>query len=216
MRNTHKYMILGAALLLAGCSAITAPNGGPTPPIALTVLTITTTSLSNGTAGSSYSSSITASGGTTPYTYSASGLPSGMSIGSSTGAITGTPAQGSVGTASVAVTVLDSTQPTKQSATAKLSLTIQASKLVITTASLANATAGSSYSASITASGGTTPYTFKATGLPSGLSIGSSTGAITGTPAQSSVGTASVAITVTDSTQPTAQSTTATLSLTVV
>ncbi|MGA2050967.1 MAG: Ig domain-containing protein, partial [Terracidiphilus sp.] len=154
--------------------------------------------------------------GTTPYTYSASGLPSGLSISSSTGAITGTPAQNSVGTVTVVATITDSTRPTAQTSIAKLSLTIQASKLVITTASLSNATAGSSYSASIAASGGTTPYAFSASGLPSGLSINSSTGAITGTPAQNSVGTASVVITVTDSTHPTAQSAKATLSLTVI
>jgi len=213
MWNIRKCLIFGAVLLLAGCGSITRSTGGSNPPAALT---ITTTSLSNGIVGSSYSASITGSGGTTPYTYSASGLPSGLSISSSTGAITGTPAQGTVGISSVVVTVTDSTQPTAQSATATLSLTIQPTKLAIATISLPNATAGSSYSASISASGGVTPYTFSATGLPSGLSINSTTGAISGTPTQSSVGTASVVITVTDATQPTAQSATATLSLTVV
>ena len=212
MRNLGKGLIVGAAILLSGYNSLSATSGVSK---ALSALSITTTSLSHGIAGSSYSASIKGSGGTAPYTYSATGLPSGLSIGKSTGAITGTPAQSSVGTKSVAITVKDSTKPTAQSAKATLSLTVEPSKLIITTTSLSGATAGSSYKASIAASGGTTPYTYSATGLPSGLSLGSTTGAITGTPAQSSVGTKSVAITVKDSTKPTAQSATSTLSLTV-
>jgi hypothetical protein len=45
------------------------------------------------------------------------------------------------------------------------------------------------------ASGGTPPYTWSATGLPAGLSINSSTGQITGTP--STAGTSSVTVTAT-------------------
>jgi hypothetical protein len=89
-------------------------------------LTIATTSLPSGTAGAAYSGAVGASGGTTPYTFNASNLPSGLTINSSTGAIAGTPAPASVGTTSVAVTVTDSTQPSPQSATSNLSIAVNA------------------------------------------------------------------------------------------
>ena len=75
-----------------------------------------------------------------------------------------------------------------------------------TTLSLANpgnqtSTVGTAVSLTLSASGGTTPYTFSATGLPAGLSINSSTGVISGTP--TTTGTSSVTATVTDSATPT-------------
>jgi hypothetical protein len=212
MRRFCSCLLVGAAIFLAGCGSV---KKSTTPPVQPNPLSIATTSLPNGTVGAVYSSSVAASGGTTPYTFVASGLPGGLSISPSTGAITGTPAQSAAGTSAIAITVTDSTQPTAQSATASLSLSISPSKLAISTTSLPAATVGAAYSASIAATGGTTPYTFSATGLPSGLSISPSTGAITGTPAASSAGTAMVAIKVTDSGQPTPQSATADLSLTV-
>jgi hypothetical protein len=215
MRNLGNCLILAAAMVLTGCVATVKTSSGPSA----STLAITTTSLPGGTAGTAYSASITASGGVNPYAYSATGLPGGLSINGSTGAITGTPAAGSVGTASVVVSVTDSTQPKAQSAKATLSLAVVAavlpSQLTITTTSLPSGTVGGSYSASITASGGTTPYAYSATGLLAGMSISGSTGAITGTPAASSVGTASVAVTVTDATLPTAQTATSDLSLVV-
>ncbi|MBB5872715.1 subtilisin family serine protease [Allocatelliglobosispora scoriae] len=51
-----------------------------------------------------------ASGGTSPYTWSASGLPTGLSIGSSTGKVTGTAS--TAGTYNVTVTVTDSASKT--------------------------------------------------------------------------------------------------------
>jgi hypothetical protein len=54
--------------------------------------------------------------------------------------------------------------------------------VVITTQSLPDATKGIPYSQTLSASGGTGIYTWSATGLPSGLSIDSSTGTISGTP----------------------------------
>jgi hypothetical protein len=48
---------------------------------------------------------MTATGGTTPYTWSATGLPTGLSINSSTGLITGTASR--IGTYTVAVTAVD-------------------------------------------------------------------------------------------------------------
>jgi secreted trypsin-like serine protease len=58
-------------------------------------------------------------------------------------------------------------------------------------------TVGTAVSAGVTASGGTAPYTFSATGLPPGLSISSSTGTISGTP--TTVGSYSVTVTATAS-----------------
>lgn len=70
--------------------------------------------------GESYSDSVSASG-TQPITYSASGLPSGLSINSSSGAITGTPAVGSQGVYTVSLTASNGTAP---NATASGTITV--------------------------------------------------------------------------------------------
>jgi hypothetical protein len=62
-------------------------------------------SLPSGTQGTAYSKNLHAQDGTQPYTWSASGLPAGLSLGSSTGQITGTPS--SSGLFSPQVTVTD-------------------------------------------------------------------------------------------------------------
>jgi hypothetical protein len=207
-------LLAGATALLAGCGSFHTNTSGPG---SLSQLVLTTTSLPAATAGTTYSAAVAASGGATPYTFTATGLPSGLAVSASTGAITGTPAASAAGTASVTFTVTDSSKPTPQTATANLSITVgpaQANGLAITTSSLPLATVGEAYNTSISASGGAAPYTFTAMGLPSGLAIASS-GAITGTPAANSVGIAAVTFTVTDSTQPNPQTATANLNLTV-
>jgi len=93
------------------------------PPPQPSALSISTTDLSSGTAGGAYTASISAKGGTTPYTFSATGLPSGLSITSSNGSISGTPALNTAGTSVVSFAVSDSSQP-PQTATAKFNLTI--------------------------------------------------------------------------------------------
>ena len=217
MRHRAMCLLVGATALLTGCGSFTLKTTGGGSGSA-SKLAITTASLSAATVGAAYSATVAASGGTTPYTFNATGLPSGLTMSASTGAITGTPAGSAAGVASVAVTVTDATKPTPETATATLSLTVNAaapSTLAITTTTLPGGTVGAAYSGSIAATGGSPPYAFSATGLPSGLALSASTGAITGTPASSAAGTASVSFTVTDATKPSAQSATATLSLTV-
>jgi hypothetical protein len=67
-------------------------------------LAITTASAPNGTVGTAYTASFAASGGTAPYTFSATGLPDGLVM-SAAGAITGTPT--APGAATIVVTVKD-------------------------------------------------------------------------------------------------------------
>ena len=63
---------------------------------------------------------------------------------------------------------------------------------------LAGGTTASAYAETVTAQGGTSPYSFAVTAgaLPTGLSLNSSTGAISGTPA--ATGTFTFTVTVTD------------------
>jgi hypothetical protein len=174
------------------------------------LLTITTTALPAGIINQPYpATNILVSGGVTPYAWSATGLPPGLSIAPTTGVITGTPT--SVGTFTVSVTVADSGG---QTAVAGYVVSVSNPSLIITTTGLPSGATGQGYNAAISATGGVTPYTFSATGLPGGLSINASTGAITGTP--SSSGTSSVIVTVTDSGGKFAQTARATYSLTII
>ncbi|WP_228769644.1 proprotein convertase P-domain-containing protein [Actinokineospora alba] len=64
-----------------------------------------------GTVGTAVNKTNSVSGGTSPYTWSATGLPAGLSIASSTGTITGTPT--AAGTSNVTITATDSSSPAK-------------------------------------------------------------------------------------------------------
>ena len=268
-------------------------------------LAITTTAFNPATAtvGTGYSAlqAVTATGGQAPYSCSASGLPGGMAMNSSSCAIYGTPSAS--GTFNVTVTVTDSSTPQK-TASKVLILTVQpsapatpslssispgtiaqgtsyqnvtftgsnftasswpqfsinggsswawatsaptyssptsmtvgvnntvaqtiywrvcasngstscsgsqavsvqpaASPLTITTTAFnpATATVGTGYAAqaAIAATGGQTPYSCSASGLPGGMAMNSSSCAIYGTPSAS--GTFNVTVTVTDSSTP--------------
>lgn len=164
-------------------------------------LTITTSSLPGGTVGTPYTAQLSASGGTPPDVWSitSGSLPAGLSLNSSTGAITGTPT--ATANSTISVTVTDSTPQAANVRTANFSIVI-AGGFTITTSSLPNGTVGTRYSATLAASGGIGTYTWSiASGtLPLGLSLKSSTGAITGTP--SAVSSSTITFKVTDSASP--------------
>ncbi|HEV2246777.1 MAG TPA: putative Ig domain-containing protein [Terriglobia bacterium] len=159
-------------------------------------LTVTTTSpLPSGTINAAYSTTLTATGGTTPYAWSISSgtLPSGLSLASATGVISGTPTAG--GTSNFTVKVTDANSLT---ATQPLSLTVAATPPSVTTTSLPNGTQNTAYNTTLTASGGTTPYSWSVSSgtLPAGLTLASSTGVISGTP--TGTGTSNFTVQVTD------------------
>lgn len=116
-------ILTALAAILQGCAS-GGPNSSPveiTKPSAPAPLQITTTSpLASGQQGVAYSATLTATGGTAPYTWSVSAgaPPSGMTL-SSAGTLSGTPAAS--GPVSFTVKVTDGAA---QTATAPLQMTI--------------------------------------------------------------------------------------------
>ena len=155
-------------------------------------------SLGNGSVGVAYSASVSATGGTPPYTFSFSGLPGGVT-GNSSGSISGTPT--AAGTFSVTATVNDSKGGT---ASKTYTVVIGTAPLTIASASVGNGTVGTAITGSFSATGGVPPYTWSASGLPGGLAL-SSSGSLTGTP--TAPGTSSVSVSVKDSAGNTATTT---------
>ena len=129
--------------------------------------------------------------------YSASGLPTGLSVNSTTGVISGTASK--AGTYSVTLTGKDSTGPTG-SASFTWSVGSTSNTVTVTNPGSQSGTVGSATSLQISAtdsaSGQTLTYT--ASGLPAGLSINASTGLISGTP--TTANTYTVTVTATDTT----------------
>jgi hypothetical protein len=95
----------------------------PAPP-APAGMTLAATALPAGTVGSAYSGSLSATGGTPPYTWSVTGgsLPRGLRLNQATGVISGKPKQ--AGTTKFTITVTDSGTPVRESLSARFAITI--------------------------------------------------------------------------------------------
>ena len=148
------------------------------PPLSIT----RPSSLSPGTTGVAYAPVIfAASGGSgAGYTWSATGLPPGMSIDPSTGGFGGTPTAAGIFNSKFIVT--DSGNTTF-SVNLPLTINSVSSPLrFIGPVSLSAGTLGAAYGPVTFVASGGTGYTWSATGLPPGIGIDSSTGALGGTP----------------------------------
>jgi hypothetical protein len=129
-----------------------------------------------GTVGVATSLQMSATGGTPPYTWSASGLPAGLTINPSSGLISGTPT--TAATYNVTVTATGG-----GSGSTSFQWVISApGGPVVTNPGNRTGTVGVATSLQMSATGGTPPYTWSATGLPAGLTINASSGLISGTP----------------------------------
>ena len=159
-----------------------------------------------------YAQTFTATGGLGNYTFTLSPPnPSGLTLsatgsgGATTATLSGTPT--TYGSFPPTLQLTDGTNTVSH---CNYTLAISATALSILTTSLPNATVGVGYAASLTATGGTPPYSWAVTGngLPAGLNLtasGVGSGAISGSPG--SAGTSTFGVTVTDSLGSTASTT---------
>lgn len=182
-------------------------SGTTATPSALAVTSPST--LPNGTVSTPYSAQLAASGGTSPYSWSITSCAGACNTGlgfNASGLLAGTPQN--AGTSTFGFKVTDSVGNT---ASAALNITIGSapssapapspSALTITSpTAMPNGTVSTPYSATLTASGGTSPYTWTVASCSgacnSGLSL-SPSGVFSGTP--SAAGTSSYMVEVTDS-----------------
>lgn len=135
--------------------------------------------LSNGRVGQLYSRTISASGGNSPYSFEVENgnLPDGLTL-SSDGTLSGTPT--AEGNFNFTILAKDSF-----GCTGKRSYTIgiKCPSIAVSPSTLPNGRVGQLYSRTITASGGSSPYSFviESGNLPNGLTL-SSEGILSGTP----------------------------------
>jgi hypothetical protein len=170
-------------------------------------LTITTASpLPMGATSTPYSQALTVVNGTAPYTFSLvsnpNSLPAGLML-SASGVISGTPT--ATGTSNFTVQVRDSSTPTSASAQKSFQLQIVPQLNITTTSPMTTALINVVYSQTVTATGGTSPYTLSLVPglgtLPVGLSqTGQGGRTISGTP--TTVGTSNFTLRITDSSSP--------------
>lgn len=164
-----RAFVLGL-LWLASCWIVAPALAAPT--------VITPATVSGLQVGVPYSVTFEAAGGTGPYSYSltSGSIPAGMSL-SSTGALSGTPT--AAGPFNFTLTVTDATAGTLSQS---YSATVQSPAIAVTV----NAPTGvgsQPYAGSISAAGGTAPYTVSVLSgsLPPGISLNSN-GNLSGTP----------------------------------
>ena len=161
--------------------------GNPAPTLA-----VTTTSLSSGSLSAAYSSTLVATGGVPPYTWSLTSgtLPAGLALAASTGKISGTPI--ATGATTFTMQAMDLIASTSAKT---LTMTVNP-RLTVSTSTLPASSVNTVYSQTITATGGVNPYTWSISSgsLPAGLIINPSSGTISGTPTTEGASTFTVQV----------------------
>lgn len=167
---------------------------GYTLTIASPTLSLSPASIPGGSTGTPYSQTFSTSGGIAPYSYSmlTGALPTGITL-SSGGLLSGTPIAS--GTSNFTVRSTDAHGQLVDSA---YSLVIGAPTINLAPTTLGSMTQGVAYSQTLSASGGTAPYSYAVTSgtLPSGMTL-SPGGLLSGVP--TSAGASNFTITATDS-----------------
>lgn len=171
----------GATSLASFGIAFTAAPVDPPVPVEAPPA-VFTTSLADCTVGQACVRTVSATGGEFPYTWTAVGLPTGLSM-SSTGVISGTPvAQGAY---TFAVTATGSNGLSSTPKIVSLLVVPSGTGLSVLTTTLASGSVGTPYGAQLNAVGGTGAYSWSLvlpSQLPAGLLLSPATGAINGTP----------------------------------
>ncbi|NNC80195.1 MAG: hypothetical protein HKN94_08595, partial [Acidimicrobiales bacterium] len=141
-------------------------------------------------------------------TWSATGLPDGLTIDPVTGEISGTLTYDAAGTTTVTVTATDDGTPNLAD-TQTFTWTVTNTNRAPIVGAIADQTTAENDVISLTPTGSDPDgdaITWSATGLPDGLTINPTTGEISGTLSFTSAGTTTVTITATDGTDPTSTS----------
>lgn len=142
-----------------------------TVPVACPVFTVSPASLPTGTANVAYSQKLTASGGTSPHTWSLVGgaLPSGVTL-ALDGTLAGTPTVGSSGSYTFTVRITDSGACVQET---NLTLAISCPVITMSPSTLPAGTVASAYDTTLTATGGSGSYAWSVVNgsLPQGLQL---------------------------------------------
>ena len=138
-----------------------------------------------GSTATPYSLTFNVTGGSAPYTFTASALPDGLSLAAS-GLLSGSPK--SAGSSAITVQVKDSKGLTVSSSFS-LTVTATTGPLLLSGGALPHGSVAQPYSQALQASGGTPPYILTLLGgmLPDGLSLAS--GTVSGTPKSTATAT---------------------------
>jgi hypothetical protein len=136
------------------------------------LLLLSGSNLASGTVDRPYTASVSASGGSSPYTYAVTGgsLPAGLLLSTSTGTISGTPLFS--GTLNFSITVTDSSS---QTATTAYSITVNPA-VAVNPMSDVYRTVGQTATINPSATGGTSPITWSISPSFSSPTFNSSTG----------------------------------------
>ncbi len=170
--------------------------------MALSAPTFTSANTASGNSGQAFSFQLTATDFPTAWT--ATGLPPGLSINTSTGLISGTATVAMTTMFNVMVTAMNGAGTTPQA----LTITITLAAPVISSPTTASGVISDPFSYQIAAS--SSPTSYSAPGLPAGLSINTGTGLISGTP--TALGVTAVTISATNASGTAMQTLTITIS----
>jgi hypothetical protein len=161
-------------------------------PAACPTLTISPASLDNATAGVGYRTSFTGGGGTAPYSFTltAGALPPGLTLSGET--LGGTPT--TPGSYNFTIGVADGNRCLGSRSYTLVVESQRCPSIAISPEAIPAATVGTGYRVSFSASAGTGPYSYAASGLPAGFSFSGDT--LNGLPAVQ--GTHTITITASD------------------